>query len=120
MSYSTRLPEFGCRMIKPQKSKCHYCTIKNFFFCVFHTVWTFSHPKMKSYSFSSRSQFNFKNGHFFRIATIQSFCFHWRISKPKPTFLLNQKHQLLKHIAIFIFHIVIVNLMHRQKISSYS
>ena len=63
-----------------------------------------------------------KTGTFFasrRVATIRSCCFHWRISKPKPIFLLNQKHQLLKLITVFIFHVAIVNLMHRQKTRSY-
>ena len=51
--------------------------MKIFFFCVFYTVWTFSHPKMKSCSFSISSQFNIKNLTsqfnfnltFFRVAT---------------------------------------------------
>ena len=63
-----------------------------------------------------------KTGIFFvlqRVATILSCCFHWRISKPKPIFLLNQKHQLLKFIKIFIFHVAIVKSLHRQKIRSY-
>ena len=40
-----------------------------------------------------------KTGIFFvsqGIATIRFCCFHWRISKPKLIFLVNQKHQLLK------------------------
>ena len=93
-----------------------------FSFCVFHTVWTFCPPKMKSDSFSISSQFNFKSGHFFVlrcVTTIWSCCFHWRISKLKPIFLLNQKHQLLQFITIFIFHVAIVNLIHWQKIRSY-
>ena len=122
LSYCTSLPKFECGTTKLQKSMWHYWKMKIFFFCVFYTVWTFSHPKMKSCSFSISSQFNFKNGHLFtsrRVGTIRSCCFHWRISKPKPIFLLNQKHQLLKFITMFIFHVAIVNLMHRQKIRSY-
>ena len=95
LSYCTSLPKFECGTTKLQKSMWHYWKMKIFFFCVFYTVWTFSHPKMKSCSFSIR------------------------ISKPKPVFQLNQKHQLLKFIRIFIFHVAIVNLMHRQKIRSY-
>ena len=63
-----------------------------------------------------------KTGIFFasrRVSTIKSCCFHWRRSKPKPIFLLNQKHQLLKFITILVFHVAIFNLMHRQKIRSY-
>ena len=91
-----------------------------FSFFVFYTVWTLSCPKTKSCSFSISSQLNFKNRHFFlRCDHAVLFCFHWRISKPKPIFLLNQKRQLLKFITIFIFNVAIVNLMHRQKIRNY-
>ena len=62
---------------------------------------------------------NSKTGIFFCVTTIWSCCFHWRISKPKPIFLLNQKQQLVKFITISIFHVAIVNLMHIQKIRSY-
>ena len=67
LSYCTCLPKFECETTKPQKSKWHYWKMKIFFFRVFYTVWTFSHRKMKSCSFSIVlfSQFNFKNGHFF-------------------------------------------------------
>ena len=119
LSYCTCLPKFGCGTTRPQKSMCHYWKRKSFFFDVFYTVWTFSHPKTKSYSFSISLQSNFKNRHFFRVATIQSCCFHWRISKSKPIFVLNQKHQLLKFITIFIFHVAIIHLMQRQKTRSY-
>ena len=119
LSFFTCLPKFGCGTTKPWKSMWHYWKMKIFFFCVFFTAWTFSLPKMKSCSFSFSSQFKFKNGHFFRVATIWTCCFHWRISKPKPIFLLNQKQQFVKFITIFIFHVAIVNLMHMQKIRSY-
>ena len=66
LSCCTCLPKFGYGMTKPQKSMWHYWKMKIFFFCVFYTVWTFSHPKMKSCSFSISSQFNFKNRHFFQ------------------------------------------------------
>ena len=41
------------------------------FLCVL-TAWTFSLPKMKSCSFSISSQFNFKNGHFFKPSDRQN------------------------------------------------
>ena len=72
LSYCTCLPKFGCRMTKIQKSMWHYWKMKVLFFCVFYTVWTFSHPKMKSCSFSISSQFNFKNGHFFKPSNGQN------------------------------------------------
>ena len=40
--------------------------MKIFSFCVLYTVLTFSHPKVKSYSFSISSQFNFKNRNIFQ------------------------------------------------------
>ena len=72
MEYCTCLSKFGCRTTKPQKSKRYFWKIKIFTFFVFYTVWTFSHPKMKSCSFSVSSQFNFKNGHFFKPSNRQN------------------------------------------------
>ena len=72
LSYCTSLPKFECGTTKLQKSMWHYWKMKIFFFCVFYTVWTFSHPKMKSCSFSVSSQFNFKNGHFFKPSNRQN------------------------------------------------
>ena len=112
LSYCTCLPKFGCRTTKPQKSMWHYWKMKIFFCCVFYTVWTFSHRKMKSFSLSLAHNLNSKTSIFFvsrRVVTIWSCYFHWRRSKPKPIFLLNRKHQFLKFITIFIFHVAIVN-----------
>ena len=92
-----------------------YWKMKIFFFCVFYTVSTLSHPKMKSCSFSIRS--HFKQAFFLHCNhTVLLFPLE---NKPKPIFLLNQQHQLLKFITIFIFHVAVVNLMHRQKVRSY-
>ena len=70
LSYCTCLPKFGCGTTKPRKSMWPHWKI-NFFFCLFYTVWTSSHPKMKSGSFSISSQYNFKNEHFSNLQTSQ-------------------------------------------------
>ena len=109
LSYCTSLPKFEFR--DDQASKKYVALLENenfLFLCVLHSL---NFP-------SSKNKVLF----FFHLLTIclqkQAFfsrrdAFHWRISK------LNQKHQLLKFITTFIFHVAIVNLMHRQKIRSY-
>ena len=120
LSYCTYLPKFECGMTKLWKSMSHYWKIKIFFFCCSTQFELSVLQKWSLIHFPLAHNLTSKTGIFFAsrcVTTIWSCCFHWRISKPKPIFLLNQKHQLLQFITIF--HVAIVDLIHQQKIRSY-
>ena len=72
LSHCTFLPKFRYGTTKPQKRMWYYWKMKILFFCMLYTIWTLSHPKMKFCSFPISSQFNFKNGHFFKPSNGQN------------------------------------------------
>ena len=60
------LRKFGCGRTKPQKSMWHYWKVRIFFFCVFSTVWTFFHRRIKPCFLPLAHNLSSKTGIFFR------------------------------------------------------